>query len=317
MNATLGCLRALAEPTRLRLARLCAADDLTVSDLTHLLGSSQPGISRHLKLLVEGGVLERFREGAWVFYRLTRGGAPLALVRAVLAALPDEDPVFAADDDRLRQLARQRAERARAWFDTIAADWDRMRSLQADEAVVEAEIARVVRDRPVASLLDVGTGTGRMLSLFGADVARAEGIDLSPEMLALARERLQAQGLRHCLVRLADMEHLPADARGFDVAIFHQVLHYSQRPAAAVREAARALGPGGRVVIVDYLPHALEELRAEHNHARLGFATAEVAQWFADAGLELGAVREVPGRSLTIGIWAGHKHQETSNGGER
>lgn len=310
MKATMSCLRALAEPTRLRLARLCAADDLTVSDLTTLLGSSQPGVSRHLKLLVEGGVLERFREGAWVFYRLARGGAQLPLVRAALAALQPDDPVLAGDDDRLRRLAEARSARARAYFDTIAADWDRMRALQADETVVDAEIKAIVRDRPVASLLDVGTGTGRMLGLLAADVPRAEGIDLSPEMLALARERLQGNGLRHCLVRQADMEHLPGDARDFDVVIFHQVLHYSARPGAAVREAARALNDGGRLVIVDFLPHALEDLRAEHNHARLGFSTAEVGQWFADCGLSLALSRQVPGRSLTVGIWVGQKQQD-------
>lgn len=310
MNATLGCLRALAEPTRLRLARLCAADDLTVSDLTDLLGSSQPGISRHLKLLVEGGVLERFREGSWVFYRLARGGGQLPLVRAALDSLPPADPVFVADDDRLRRLAERRAERARAWFDTIAADWDRLRGLQVDDALVEAEILALVRAHPVASVLDIGTGTGRVLALLAAGAARAEGVDLSPEMLALARERLQGLGLRHCLVRLADMEHLPGDLADFDLAVFHQVLHYSQRPAAAVREAARALAPGGRLLIVDYLPHALEELRADHNHARLGFSDAEVREWFAAAGLEPGSARELPGRSLTIGLWLGHKIQE-------
>lgn len=307
MKHTLGCLRALAEPTRLRLARLCAADDLTVSDLTELLGSSQPGVSRHLKLLVEGGVLERFREGSWVFYRLVRGGAQLPLVRTALDALQPDDPVLAADDDRLRRLAEARSERARAYFDTIASDWDRMRGLQADETVVDAEIRAIVLDRPVESLLDVGTGTGRMLALLGGEVARAEGIDLSPEMLTLARQRLQSAGLRHCLVRHADMEHLSGESRDFDVVIFHQVLHYSARPAAAVRECARALRAGGRMVIVDYLPHAIEDLRTQHNHARLGFATSEVAQWFADSGVEMALAREVPGSSLTVGIWVGHK----------
>ncbi len=314
MKDTLGCLRALAEPTRLRLARLCAADDLTVSDLTDLLGSSQPGVSRHLKLLVEGGVLERFREGSWVFYRLARGGAQLAVVRAALDALAKDDPVLAADADRLRRLAQERSGRARAYFDTIAPDWDRMRALQADETVVDAEIKAIVLDRPVASLLDVGTGTGRMLALLGGAVGRAEGIDLSPEMLTLARERLQEAGLRQCLVRQADMEHLSGESRDFEVVIFHQVLHYSTRPGAAVRECARALKAGGRMVIVDYLPHAIEELRSAHNHARLGFATAEVAQWFADSGLGMVEAREVPGRSLTVGIWVGQKHNIPGGG---
>ncbi|WP_337996107.1 metalloregulator ArsR/SmtB family transcription factor [Oleispirillum naphthae] len=307
MSAVLACLKALAEPTRLRLARLCARDDLTVSDLTALLGGSQPGISRHLKLLVEGGVLDRFREGSWVFYRLARRGAAAAVVEAALAALPEDDPALAADLARLKRLEEVRSARARGYFAAVAADWDRLRALQADEAVVDAAIRALVCDRPVRSLLDIGTGTAHMLTLLGPEVAHGQGIDLSPEMLALARENLAAAGLRHCLVRQADMERLPGDLAGFDMVVFHQVLHYARRPAAAVAEAARVLAPGGRVMVVDFLPHGLDELRTEHNHARLGFPAAEVASWFSAAELAPVAERRVPGDPLTVGIWMGEK----------
>jgi ubiquinone/menaquinone biosynthesis C-methylase UbiE len=307
MNAILICLRALAEPTRLRLARLCAEGDLTVSDLTALLGSSQPGISRHLKLLVDGGVLERFREGSFVFYRLARRSPVIGLVDAALSALPADDPVLRADSERLERVAALRTARARAYFATVAADWDRLRRLQVDEAVVDAAIRDLVLDRPVDSLLDVGTGTGHMLTLLGDAIARAEGIDLSLEMLALARENLAAAGLRHGLVRHGDMEHLPGDAFGFDVVIFHQVLHYTLRPAVAVREAARVLASGGRAVIVDFLPHALDELRERHNHVRLGFSPAEVADWFFAAGLVPVAERHLAGDPLSVGIWVAQK----------
>ncbi|MBN2751790.1 MAG: metalloregulator ArsR/SmtB family transcription factor [Rhodospirillaceae bacterium] len=314
MHAILTCLKALAEPTRLRLARLCAVDDLTVSDLTVLLGGSQPGISRHLKVLVEGGVLDRFREGSWVFYRLTRCGASVAVVEAILAALPSDDPVLLADTERLRRIAAARSVRVQAYFAAIAEDWDRMRGLQADESLVDAAIRDLILDRPVKSLLDVGTGTGHILTLLGGAVARAEGIDQSPEMLALARENVAAAGFRHCLVRQADMEHLPGDAQDFDVVVFHQVLHYARRPAAAVREAVRALAPGGRVVVVDFLPHALEELRTEHNHLRLGFSTAEVGRWFAEAGLTPVAEHQLAGNPLTVGIWVAQRNIEAEEG---
>jgi len=307
VHAALTCLRALAEPTRLRLARLCAEGDLSVGELTELLGVSQPGVSRHLKLLVEGGVLERFREGSFVFYRLARQSPTIGLIEAALAALADSDPALAADRERLRRLAAEKSARAHAYFATVAADWDRLRGLQADESVVDAAIRDLVLDRRVDSLLDVGTGTGHMLNVLGGSVSRAEGIDLSLEMLAVARENLARAGLRHCRVRHGDMEHLPGDAAGFDVVMFHQVLHYAARPAQAVREAARAAGPGGRVVIVDYLPHALDELRDRHNHLRLGFPPAEVARWFAGAGLTPVAEQHLPGDPLSVGIWVARK----------
>ncbi len=172
---------------------------------------------------------------------------------------------------------------------------------------MDARFATCCWDRPVQSLLDVGTGTGHMLTLLGPSVARAEGIDLSLEMLAVARENLARSGLRHCLVRHGDMEHLPGDAEGFDAVIFHQVLHYAARPALAVREAARVAAPGGRVAIVDYLPHGLDELRERHNHVRLGFPPDEVARWFAGAGLVPLAERRLPGDPLSIGIWVAEK----------
>jgi ArsR family transcriptional regulator len=307
LRTVLTCLRALAEPTRLRLARLCAEGDLTVGELTGVLGVSQPGVSRHLKLLVEGGVLERFREGSFVFYRLARQSPLIGLIEAAFSALPSDDPELAADRERLLRIAAEKSARAQAYFATVAADWDRLRGLQTDEALVDATIRDLVLAQRVDSLLDVGTGTGHMLELLGEGVSRAEGIDLSLEMLAVARENLARAGLRQCRVRFGDMEHLPGDAAGFDVVIFHQVLHYAARPAQAVREAARAAAPGGRVVIVDYLPHALDELRERHNHLRLGFPPAEVARWFSGAGLTPLAERHLPGDPLSVGIWMAGK----------
>jgi ArsR family transcriptional regulator len=305
MNTMLTCLRALAEPNRLRLTRLCALDDLTVSDLTQILGGSQPGISRHLKVLVDGGVLERFREGSWVYYRLARQGALFSVIDSVLSNLPQDDAALRSDTEYLQQITKLRAEKAQAYFASVAADWDRLRAMQVDEALVDAAIKEMVLDRPVGSLLDVGTGTGHMLMLLCQDIGRGEGVDLSTEMLALARDNLQKAGLRHCLVRHGDMAHLRTDSADYDVVTFHQVLHYASRPVVAVREAARVLAPNGRVVIVDFLPHDMEDLREYHNHARLGFSSEDVEQWFAETGLTMVAKQELSGNPLSIGIWVG------------
>lgn len=303
MEQVLTALRAAAEPTRLRLLSLCSQGDLTVSDLVEVLGQSQPGVSRHLKLLCDGGLLERFREGAWVFYRLARRGAGGELARRVLGLLPDNDPQLARDNARLAAVKQQRAEQAAAYFRDVAADWTDLRGLHIDEAEVEAEIARLLGAGRIADFLDIGTGTGRLLELLGAQSDRAEGIDASREMLAVARAKLEAANLPHCGVRLADMYALPFADASFDLVTIHQVLHYAETPAMAVAEAARVLRPGGRLLLVDFAPHELESLRSEHSHRRLGFSDAEVDVWCAEAGLEVATVRRLPGSPLTVTLW--------------
>lgn len=307
MGPVVNCLKALAEPARLRLARLCAGGDLTVGELTQVLGISQPGVSRHLKVLTEAGLLERFREGSRVFCRVAGAGAARDLLFAVLAALPGDDADLMADDTRLARIRAERTERAHAYFARVAADWDRIRAWQADEAVVDRAVREIAAAGRCDSLLDVGTGTGRVLMLLADLAKRAEGIDLSPEMLAVARENLARAGLTRCLVRQGDMYHLPSGTDGYDLVVFRQVLHYAARPVLAVREAARVLAPGGRVVIVDFLPHDLEVLRTEHNHVRLGFSPEEVAGWFRDCGLMRQDERVLPGKPLTVGVWAAGK----------
>ena len=306
MDSVLAALRAVGEHTRLRIVALLARGELTVSELAHVLGQSQPRVSRHLKLLVDAGLLERFPEGTSVLYRLGERGDPAALARTVLAHLTHADPVLASDRDRVDAVRRARAAAADAYFRAAAVDWDRIRSLHVDEREVERTMLDALGDAPLGDVLDVGTGTGRVLALLAPRARRAVGIDLSPAMLGVARAALDPAAHPNVQVRHGDMYHLPFGRAAVDVVVFHQVLHYADDAAAAVAEAARCLRPGGRVLVVDFAPHQIEELRSAHAHRRLGFTDREVASWFRGVGLAPAEPRRLPGEPLTVCVWLAH-----------
>src|SRR5215469_13050617 len=280
-------LKAAGEPTRLRILALLAEAELTVSDLTEILRQSQPRLSRHLRLLTEAGLVDRFREGSWAFFRLGERGGAAELARALLGRLKLEDAIVLRDRERLAAVRTSRAAAAQNYFRRHAAQWDRIRQLHVADTAVEAAIRGALADKPIRSLLDLGTGTGRMLELFGGDIERGLGLDLSRDMLALARARLDRAGLKHCSVRHGDIYDLAVPRDSFDVIIIHQVLHFLDDSARAIREAARVLRPGGRLLIVDFAPHDLEFLREEYAHRRLGFAPETVTQWLEAAGLDV------------------------------
>ena len=307
MDDLLAALRAVAEPTRLRLVVLCARGELTVSELTQILGQSQPRVSRHLKLLCEAGLLDRFREGNWVFYRLSRSSPASALARHLVEACGVADPTIALDLQRLSAIKQQRADLASAYFRENAAQWHRIRSLYVDEGVVEAALVEIVAAADPRDLLDIGTGTGRMLEILAPGVEHALGVDQSREMLSIARVNLERAGLANGRVRRDDMYQLALPDASFDAVVVHQVLHYADRPAAAIAEAARVLRPHGILVLVDFAPHALEFLRDEHAHRRLGFADGEIAEWCRAAGLDPSPPRQLPGDPLTVVIWTARR----------
>src|SRR5258707_8159614 len=307
MNELLATLRAAAEPSRLRLLILCARGELTVSELAEILGQSQPRVSRHLKLLCEAGLLDRFREGSWVFYRLSTGKAARALARQLVAACDDSDPTIALDLQRLSAIKRQRADLASPYFRENAPQWHRIRSLYVDEREVEAALVDIIASAEPRDLLDVGAGTGRLLEILAPRVGRVLGIDQSREMLSVARVNLERAGLGNGSVRLGDMYQLALPDASFDAVVIHQVLHYADRPAAAIAEAARVLRPNGILILVDFAPHTLEFLRDEHAHRRLGFAEIEVAEWCRSAGLDPAPSRHLPGDPLTVVIWTAHR----------
>ncbi len=286
-------LKALGEPTRLRIALLLSHHELTVSDLVSILGQSQPRVSRHLRLLVESGVLERHQEGAWAYFRLSHDAATQEIVRALQTRLSSTDAVLARDGERLAAVRAQRAEHAAAYFSANASRWDRLRSLHAADADVEAVLLAELGGEPVEAILDIGTGTGRMLEMLAPLARRAVGVDASREMLAFARSKLDAAGLAQASVRHGDAYHLPVEPDAFDIVTLHQVLHYLADPQAAVAEAARALRAGGRLAVVDFAPHDNEFLRAEHAHLRLGFSPSTIEGFLAAAGLSVERVRSL------------------------
>ncbi|MAN64224.1 MAG: ArsR family transcriptional regulator [Parvibaculum sp.] len=318
MEALLTGLRAAGEPTRLRLLMLLARSELTVSELTQILRQSQPRVSRHLKLLCEAGLLDRFREGSWVFYRLANQTGEGDLVQFLVQALPADDPVVARDLERLKSVKEARVQRAAAFFRENADEWDLIRALYVPEVKVEDALSALVPDSRLNAILDLGTGTGRMLEIFADKADRAEGVDLSPEMLSFARTRLDDAGLTHVHVRQGDIFDLTFVDGEFDLVTLHQVLHYLDDPAASIQEAARVLSPGGRLLIADFAPHDLDFLRDEQAHRRLGFAKAEISDWCRSAGLEV--VKEVAlppdgdEAKLTVLIWAAEKPAETGGG---
>jgi ArsR family transcriptional regulator len=303
MEELLSGLRAAAEATRIRLLALCAQGELTVSELTDILGQSQPRVSRHLKLLCEAGLLDRLREANWVFYRLARSGPGSDLARRLIELVPPEDPLVGLDRERLETVKRQRAAAAEAYFRANAQQWDKIRSLYIDEREVEAQLGQLLLDEPVDDLLDIGTGTGRILEVMAPKVGRAVGIDLSRDMLAVARVNLERAQAQNCTIRQGDMYQLPLPGASFDAVVIHQVLHYAERPARAIAEAARVLRPGGRLAICDFAPHELEFLRTEHAHRRLGFGDAEITLWCREAGLEPAPPVHLPGDKLTVALW--------------
>ena len=304
MDQLLSCLRAVAEPTRLRLLSLCSEGDMTVSELTQILGQSQPRVSRHLKLLCDAGVLDRFREGSWVFYRLADDNAAAGRVaRQLVTFIPEDDFQRTLDRKRLSEINKSRAAEADAYFAANATQWDKIRSLHVDESEVEQALLDAFPDQ-VEDLLDIGTGTGRMLQLFADRVKRGIGIDSSRDMLSIARAKLEADGNRHCHVRHGDMYRLPMEDQSFDVAVIHQVMHYADRPDALIAEAARVLRPDGVLLIVDFAPHDLETLRSDHAHLRLGVSDEEIIDWYADTELQPISVQNLPGDPLTVKLWS-------------
>jgi ubiquinone/menaquinone biosynthesis C-methylase UbiE/DNA-binding transcriptional ArsR family regulator len=278
-------LKAAGEETRLRVLALLGEAELTVSDLTDILRQSQPRISRHLKLLAEAGLVERYREGTWAFFRLAEQGGGATVARVLLERLDPADPVIARDRERLADVRAARAAAAQEYFAEHAGHWDRIRKLHVPEAAVEEAIRSALADKPFRSLLDLGTGTGRMLELFGSGIERGLGLDLSLDMLAIARNRLERAGLRHCSVRQGDLYDLPLGNDTFEVVILHQVLHFLDDGARAIKEAARVLRPGGQLLVVDFAPHEQEFLREQFAHRRLGFAPETVTQWMSASGL--------------------------------
>lgn len=308
LDAMVDTLKAAAESSRLRILTLLSRGDLTVSDVTEVLNQSQPRVSRHLKLLLDAQLIDRYQEGSWAYFRLSDSEAAREFIGGVVARIDLADPVVSRDLERLSAVKKRREKRASEYFGANAASWDRIRSLHVPDQAVETAMLKLVGEAPFQSMVDLGTGTGRLLELFAPLYRRGMGIDLSREMLSVARANLDSAGITNAQVRQGDLYAPPVERDSADLVTMHQVLHYLDDPALAVAEAARLLRPAGRLLIVDFAPHGLEFLRDEHAHVKLGFSDRQIEEWLSEAGLELLEKRDFDRRAaaapgLTVKLW--------------
>lgn len=314
-------LRALAEPTRLRIMRLLAHMELAVGELAQVLNQSQPRVSRHIRILCDAGLAERRKEGSWVFLKSAvseQHSPPLGATAARLLALAEEeDDTFAkrCTEDR-RHLAAIRASReasAQAYFARHAPEWDTLRLLHGADEPVEAALVETLGHPGLGAFLDVGTGTGRMAELLADRADHVTALDKSPEMLRIARARLQALPASKVDLVQGDFTELPFAAEAFDTVLFHQVLHYAQDPGAVLAEASRVIRPAGRIAVVDLAAHSREELRERHAHARLGFSDEQMLTLLDDAGFVPETPVALPGDPLTVKIWTARRDCATAH----
>lgn len=314
MEILLSALRAAGEPTRLRILAILALGELTVSELTQVLLQSQPRISRHLKLLADAGLIVRYPEGSWVFYRLDESARLGDLLAEIIASLPQGDHELQRDRERLAEVRAERAARAQAYFAANAAQWDSLRANHIPETAIEERMGELIGGRDIDLLVDLGTGTGRMLEIFGTRASRAVGFDISPDMLTIARAKLDELAAENCQVRQGDCANVPLEDNVADIVILHQVLHFLDDPQRAVNEAARITRPGGCVLIADFGPHEMEDLRNEHAHRRLGFADDEMNHMLRAAGLFAAAGDTLTAQNtpLTVAMWQAEKTERNA-----
>jgi len=285
MDELVQSLKAVSDPTRLRIVVALRDTELTVGELCRVLEQSQPRVSRHLKLLADAGLLVRHADGTSAFYRLSSSHLGRTITAAIELLADRDRGVLYRDAVRLGAIREERAAEASRYFEEIASSWDRVRQFHVGDEVVEAAMLEAAGQVVDADLLDIGTGTGRVLELFGPTIRSGLGLDLSSKMLSLARSRLDAIGYRHCTVRRGNAYDIEVASGSIDIAVLHHVLHFLDDPARCISQAARSLRPGGRLLIVDFGPHDVEELRDDYAHRRLGYDDAEVMAWCDDAGL--------------------------------
>ena len=318
MDELLAGLKAVAETTRIRILFVLSHGELNVSELTYILGQSQPRVSRHLKLMAEAGLIARHKEGNWVLFRMREEGRGGALARALVDMLPGKDQLLAGDLVRLDHIRRQRNEVAGAYFSANASNWAKLRSFHVLEANVENAMLALLGTAQFENVVDLGTGTGRVLELLSSRASHLYGLDTSREMLTIARSNLERQNLRHAQVRQSDIYALPFIDGFADLVTIHQVLHFLDEPQRALLEARRILSARGRLLIVDFAPHDLEELRNEHAHRRLGISSEHMSGWLARAGLDMVRHEVLPPpwlksrKGLTVSLWLARANADFS-----
>ena len=303
MEKLLQGLRAAAEPTRLRIIALCGHAELSVTELVMILGQTQPRVSRHLKLLVEGGLLQRNKEGNRAYYRLSTEAEGADLARMLNDLMPGEDEVHALDLSRLSSVKADRVRYAESFLDPYSQEIIELRGMWPPDEVIDKCILALLKDRSIQNLLDLGTGAGRILRTIAPFVVKGTGIDNSLEMLSIARARLDQEGIKNCQVRIGDMYRLPFKKNSFDLITINSLLRYADEPKKVIAEAARVLEKKGALLIVDLAAHDLSELRDEYGHSWLGFSEAEMLEMLSEENLTVGRVKHIDGQKLNVCIW--------------
>lgn len=301
-------LKVLGHPERLRILYLLSQGELTVSELVQILNLSQPRITQYINSLETAGIIERLKEGSWVFSRLRRGNAAVtALVATALSALPEADSTLRLDRRRLEDVRAERSKAAEAFFANVANDRGQLGHEYLPQDDIEVAMKSIVGEGPFDFMVDLGTGTGRVLSVFADKITRGSGIDNNTQMLKVARHKIAAAGHTHISVRQGDIHGTPLDAECADLVTLHQVLHYLDDPSEALVEAARLLRPGGQLLIVDFETHDLEDFRKTYAHRRLGFSDLDLAGWLSDLGLTLSpsvTVKSTHAKRPNVKIWS-------------
>nr|WP_298930669.1 metalloregulator ArsR/SmtB family transcription factor [uncultured Erythrobacter sp.] len=307
--------KALADPTRLRIARLLGTMELAVGELAQALGQSQPRVSRHVGILCDAGLAERRREGSWVFLRSTAGADnadPIVVALEQLLAIAErQNAEFAqiceSDRRKLASIREAREASAGDYFAMHAGEWDDLRALHSPDAQVEQQLAEALGDNALGAVLDIGTGTGRMAEFFAGNAERVVAFDKNLEMLRVARAKLQHLPAAQIELVQGDFSELPFANSSFDTVLLHQVLHFAQDPALPLAEAARVTRTGGRIAIVDFASHDREELRTRHQHARLGFSDRQMRDLIRNAGFSASEPIALDGGELVVKIWIGKR----------
>lgn len=301
-------LRAAAESTRIRLLVILSHNELTVSEITEITQISQPRVSRHLKLMCDGGLLDRVQEGAWVFYRVSNQSESAGLVKALLAFIPEQDLQIQSDLKRVEMIRGRHAKRAKDFFEKNAGDWDKIRKIYFNVPEVEQCMIDAVKGMQIDDMLDLGTGTGRMLEVFSPYIKRGMGIDHNQQMLNIARSQLEENNINHCQVRSGDINQVSLPNSSVDLITIHHVLHFLNDPKAVLQEAARLLKPKGKLIVVDFSPHDNEFFREEYAHRRLGFSDKEIKQWIEPLSMKLKNIEmivtsQLKKQGLAINVW--------------
>jgi len=287
-------LKALAHTDRLRILALLSHGELTVSELVSILNLSQPRVTQYIKSLESAGIIERLREGSWVFSRLKRGNVGIsALVSTTLAALPQDDPTLKADQRRLNDVRAERSKIAEAFFADVANDRGQLGNEYLPQSDIEKALLDTAGDADFDYMADLGTGTGRMLELFASRAKGGAGIDTNVEMLTVARHKLASTDFSHMSVQQGDLHATPLGTGIADLVTIHQVLHYLDDPLEAIREASRLLKSGGTFLIVDFEAHQFEAFREKYAHRRLGFSDQDITTWLDAADMSLGSVQNI------------------------